>query len=232
LALPDLIPRKDKELVRLLRAARHAQRYPATDTKRGRPSKWKREDLLRVAVRLSDILDRETSAQISFASFVDHHLRLPDFPSDVVEALENGDINLFEAEQFARVIAKRLGVSTSQARSTRAELLSSHLQTKASGERLRQRVNELLRASLTEAGEVGGEPDTELEDLEDFDPYDSTHLFWEQLKQLGFAFREIQREDVTDEEIEELLKASEPILAILSRIRRRKEQTKVIRVQL
>jgi hypothetical protein len=88
-ALPDLIPSKDKELVRLLRAARHAQRYPATDTKRGRPSKWNREDLLKVAAQLGDILDRETSSHISFASFVDHYLRLPDFPSDVIESLEN-----------------------------------------------------------------------------------------------------------------------------------------------
>lgn len=234
-SLPDLIPQKDKELVRMLRAARHAQRYPATDTTRGRPGRWGREELLRVGARLGDILDRETPSQISFASFVDHYLRLPDFPSDVVGALENGDINLFEAEQLARVTASRLGVSTSQTKRTRAQLLSSHLQTKASGERLRRRVNELLRASSAEAGEIGGELDTELEDLEDledFDPYDSTHLFWEQLKQLGFAFREIRREDVTNEEIEELLKASEPILAILSRIQRRREQTKVIRVKL
>lgn len=231
-ALPDLIPQKDKELVRLLRAARHAQRYPATDTKRGRPGKWKREELLKVVARLEDILDRETSSPISFASFVDHYLRLPDFPDDVIEVLENGDINLFEAEQLARVIAGRLGVSVSQAKRTRSDLLSSHLQTKASGERLRQRINELLRASSAEAGEPDGRLDTELEDLEDFDPYDSTHLFWEQLKQLGFAFREIRREDVTEEEIEELLKASEPILAILSRIQRRKEQSKVIKVKL
>lgn len=219
-------------MARLLRAARHAQRYPATDTKRGRPAKWKREDLLRVAARLEDILGRETSSHISFASFVDHYLRLPDFPSDVIEVLESGDINLFEAEQHARVTAARLGVSPNQAKHTRAELLSSHLQTKASGERLRRRVNELLHASSPEAGRISGELDAELEDLEDFDPYDSTHLFWEQLKQLGFAFREIRREDVTDEEIEELLKASEPILAILSRIQRRKEQVKIVKVQL
>lgn len=231
-ALPDLIPHKDKELVRLLRAARHAQRYPATDTKRGRPSKWKREDLLRVAARLGDMLDRETSSHISFASFVDHYLRLIDFPSDVVEVLEKGEINLFEAEQLARVTGGRLGITASQAKRARAELLSSHLQTKASGSRLRQRVNELLCASATESGETDNGLASELEDLEDFDPYDSTHLFWEQLKQLGFAFREIQREDVTDEEIEELLKASEPILAILSRIQRRREQTKVIKVKL
>lgn len=229
-ALPDLIPQKEKELVCLLRAARHAQRYPATDTKRGRPAKWKREDLLRVAAQLGDILSRETSSHTSFASFVDHYLRLPDFPSDVVETLESGDINLFEAEQFARITAVRLGVSPSRAKRTRSELLSSHLQTKASGERLRQRVNELLRDSSAEVGEAGNEPIMESEDLEDFDPYDSTHLFWEQLKQLGFAFREIRREDVTDEEVEELLKASEPILAILSRIQRRKGQSKVIKV--
>jgi hypothetical protein len=51
-ALPDLIPHKEKELVQLLRAARHAQRYPAMDMKRGRPSKWKRDELLKVVARL------------------------------------------------------------------------------------------------------------------------------------------------------------------------------------
>jgi len=184
--------------------------------------------------QLEDILDRETSSQISFATFVDHYMRLIDFPIDVIESLENGNINLFEAEQLARVNAGRLGVTLGQAKRTRAELLSSHLQTKASGSRLRQRINELLlRASDAESGQsFEGESIAEIEDLENFDPYDSTHLFWEQLKQLGFAFREIRREDVTDEEIEELLKASEPILAILSRIQRRKEQIKVIKVKL
>jgi hypothetical protein len=151
----------------------------------------------------------------------------------VIGSLENGDINLFEAEQLVRVTGERLRITAGQAKRTRAEILSSHLQTKASGSRLRQRVNELLRSSAAEA-EKGSEGDVApgSEDLEDFDPYDSTHLFWEQLKQLGFAFREIRREDVTDEEVEELLKASEPILAILSRIQRRREQTKVIKVKL
>ena len=98
-ARPALIPGDEKELVRLLRAARHAQRYPATETKRGRPGRWKREDLLQVAAHLGEILDRETSAQTSLASFVDHYLRLPDFPADVIEVLGGGAVNLFEAEQ-------------------------------------------------------------------------------------------------------------------------------------
>lgn len=232
-ALPEIIPQKDKELIRLLRAARHIQRYRATDTNRGRPGKWKREELLSVVARLEHILDRETSSHISLASFVDHYLRLIDFPADVVEVLEKGKINLFEAEQLARVTAERLEVTSAQAKRTRAELLSSHLQTKASGDRLRKRVNELLRTSKANTGDgTVDNPAANQEDLEDFDPYDSTHLFWEQLKQLGFAFRAIRREDVTDEEIEELLKASEPILATLNRIQRRREQMKVIKVDL
>lgn len=95
-------------------------------------------------------------------------------------------------------------------------------QTKASGSQLRQRVNELLRAPSNEA--AGAEGTVFTQDLEDFDPYDSTHLFWDQIKQLGFALREIRREDVNDEEIDELLRASEPVLTILARIQRRKER--------
>ena len=70
--LPTIIPPRDKELVRLLRTVRHIQRYPATDTKRGWPSQWPHEDMLKAATRLIEILARETSAHISLASFVDH----------------------------------------------------------------------------------------------------------------------------------------------------------------
>lgn len=219
-AQPEIIPPKDRDLIRMLRAARHIQRYLASDTKRGRPSHWKREDLLKVATSLSDILERETSSHISQASFVDHYLRLLDFPTDVLSALSRGQINLFEAAQLARVTAKRLGSPSNEAMRTRAELLSTHLQTKESGPRLRQRVNELLRALIEE--ERGGKvTETEL-NLEDFDPYDPTHLFWDQIKQLGFALRDIRRDDVMDEEIDDLLKVCEPVLTILARIQRRK----------
>jgi hypothetical protein len=231
-ALPDIIPQRDKDLVRMLRAVRHIQRYTATDTRSGRPPRWPREQLLTVAARLTDILDRETPSHISLASFVDHYLRLLDFPAEIVDALTRSDINLFEAEQFARVTPERMGLTPAQARRMRADLLSTHLQTKASGERLRQRVNELLRSTHAAPAPAQEEdsPADAPEDFEDFDPYDSTHLFWEQIKQLGFAFREIRREDVTDQEIEELLEASEPIMAVLARIQRRKEQLKTIKI--
>ena len=221
-ALPEIIPNREKDLIRMLRSVRHIHRYAATDTKKGRPSRWKREELLLIGSRLSSILERETSSHIGLSSFIDHYLRLLDFPSDVLAALSSGDISLFEASQLARLTPERLNVSPSQAKRTRAELLSTHLQARLSGERLRQRVAELLRVASPEARDAT-ENRADL-DLEDFDPYDPTHLFWDQIKQLGFALRDIRREDVMDEEIDELLRASEPVMTILARIQKRKER--------
>jgi hypothetical protein len=59
-------------------------------------------------------------------------------------------------------------------------------------------------------------------DLEDFDSYDATHLLWEQIKQLGFTFRDLTREDVTDEDLDQLIEAGDPVMNILLRIQRRK----------
>src|SRR5207253_5956551 len=103
----------------------HVERYSATDTRRGRPSRWPREDLVRVGLTLSEILRRETSGRMSLASFVDHYLRLLDFPADVLEALSKGEVNLFEAEQLARIKPSRLGLSPAAVRGKRAEILSA-----------------------------------------------------------------------------------------------------------
>jgi hypothetical protein len=120
-------------LVRRLHAARYIQRYPATDTKRGRPSHWNREDLLKVATRLTEVLERETLSNISLSSFVDHYLPLLDFPADILQALSSSEINLFEAEQLARITPERFNSTSGRTKRVSADLLSAHLQTKASG---------------------------------------------------------------------------------------------------
>jgi len=229
----DIHPPNKQELARrLARAARHVERYSATDTRRGRPSRWPREDLVRVGLTLADLLRRETSGRMSLASFVDHYLRILDFPADVLEALSGGSVNLFEAEQLARITPQRLQVGAVEARKKRTEMLKAHLQARASGERLRQRVNELLNPNqLANLQSPEGADWRSLEDLEDFDPHDSTHLFWEEIKQLGFAFRSLRREDLSDELIEELLEASQPVWAVLTKIQRRR-QVETIKVSL
>ena len=56
------------------------------------------------------------------------YLPILDFPRDVREALERGDVNLFEAHQLARLMAKKLGGTDSEARSLRKRLLTLTLQ--------------------------------------------------------------------------------------------------------
>ncbi len=121
-----------------------------TDSNRGRPARYTGEQLLRVDSKLRELLGRET--RLSVRSFVGQYLPILDFPRDVREALELGELNLFEAHQLARLTAKKLGGTDSEARGLRKRLLEAHLLTQGSGTMLRQRVKEAL-------GEMR-EPDT------------------------------------------------------------------------
>jgi hypothetical protein len=60
--MPDTIPNSERQLEWFLYAVRHAGRRPVTDTKRGRPSRWPRENLFEAAAHLRAVLDRETGA--------------------------------------------------------------------------------------------------------------------------------------------------------------------------
>jgi hypothetical protein len=135
---------KEKGLVKLARAVRHVERYSATDTRRGRPSRRPPEGLVKVGSKFAETLDRETSGRISVAIFADHYLRILHFPADVLESLSKGGVNLSEAEQLTRISADRLNISQAQARRKCVAILSAHLSSGSSGERLRLRINELL----------------------------------------------------------------------------------------
>lgn len=225
-SLPRLIPSNEKQFVKLLRAVRHIERYSATDTTRGRPSRWERTDLLQVSAQLRQILERETQGRVSLASFIDHYLRVLDFPLDIVAPLERGAINLFEAEQLARLTPEQLKVSTAQARQRRADLLQSHLAIHASGARLRARVREMLgehiKAPTTTIHDMTIAPG--LEDLENLEELsDPTILFYDEITRLVLALREIRPEDLTDELSQQFFQANDELWNVIARIQRRKQ---------
>src|SRR3954469_2721065 len=87
--MPGIIPNSERQLIRFLYAVRHVERRPATDTKRGRPSLWRREDLTSAAGHLRAVLERETSGRVSVNSFIGQYLLILDFPPDVQEALSD-----------------------------------------------------------------------------------------------------------------------------------------------
>ena len=194
-SLPDIIPRSQKNLVSMLQSIRNLSARPATDTKRGRPLKFPRENLLKVDAHLRMLLSRETS--ISVRSFVGQYLPILDFPRDVREPLERGKVNLFEAHQLARLTARRLGVTDGEARSHRRKLLEAHLRAQGSGARLRERVKESL-GELTEPSVIEAERAAveKVDELLEADPLDSTHLFFEELRRISRALRQIEPEDL------------------------------------
>lgn len=222
-SLPDLIPRSHKNLSSLLNSVRGLYMRQPLETKRGRPARYRREELLRVDSALRDILSRET--RISVRSFVGQYLPILDFPRDVREALERGDVNLFEAHQLARLIPRKLGGTDGEARSLRRRLLEAHLLAQGSGTLLRQRVKEAL-------GELREPDPTETEvlavgkadELLEADPLDASHLFFEELRMISRALREIGPEEVTDEDLVEIMPAVDQITLTLQKIARRKER--------
>ncbi len=202
-----------------------------SESNRGRQARYTREQLLRVDSALRDILARETP--ISVRSFIGQYLPILDFSKDLREALERGDVNLFEAHQLSRLTAKKLGGTDGEARGLRKKLLEAHLLVQGSGMMLRQRVKEAL-------GELREPDPTETEvmavgkadELLEADPLDASHLFFEELRMISRALREVGPEEVTDEDLAEIMPAVDQITLTLQKIARRKEreQAKILRI--
>ncbi len=228
-SLPDLIPQSRKSLSSLLNSVRGLYMRRPSETNRGRPARYTREQLLRVDSQLRDLLARETS--ISVRSFVGQYLPILDFPQDVRDALERGDVNLFEAHQLARLTAKRLGATEGKARTLRKQMLESHLLAQGSGTLLRARVKEVL-------GEMREPDPTETEvvavgkadELLEADPLDASHLFFEELRMISRALRGIGPGEITDEDLAEIMPAVDQITLTLQKIERRKERERVKRL--
>lgn len=226
--MPDVIPNSERQLVRFLYAIRHVERRTATDTKRGRPSRWRREDLLSAAGTLRALLQRETSGRVSLNSFVGQYLQVLDFPSDVAEALTDGRINLQEAAQLARLTPGRLGCNQAEARRTRGEILQAHLAVQGSQTRLRARIKELLGEAAQErvSSEGLAEAVAKADELLEVDPGDTRHLFFEEMKRIFFAMREIEAEDLDEEVMEDFLQAIDQVSNVLYRIEKRRQRRK------
>ncbi len=221
---PELIPNSEQQLIKLLEAVRHVERRPASDTKRGRPSRWERHTLLAVAGHLKVVLERETQGRISLQSFTGQYLRLLRFPTDVQAALSRGDLNLGEATHLARLTADKLEVSPQKASAVRAEVLRSHLLMKGTAQTLRARVGELLGEVVEVSAEALTLVVQKVDELLEIDPSDKRHLFYEEMKRLFYAMREIRPEEVDDESLGEIMKIADQLSNAIYAIERKRRQ--------
>ena len=159
-------------------------------------------------------------------SFIGQYLPLLQFPADVTDALSSGHINLQEAAQLARLTTERLVSSPAAARARRVELLQQHLAVQGSQTRLRARVKELL--GETQETEISSESMArvvaQVDELLEIDPHDTRHMFWEEMKRIFFAMREIQPEDLDDETMNEFMSAMDQLSNILYRIEKKRQK--------
>jgi hypothetical protein len=58
------------------------------------------------------------------------------------------------------------------------------------------------------------------------DPLNSTHLFFEELRRIGRALREIEPEDLTEEDVDSVMPALDQLSTALYQIEKRKEWQK------
>ncbi|HKX31484.1 MAG TPA: hypothetical protein VJ302_27605 [Blastocatellia bacterium] len=229
-SLPDLIPRTERQLFSLLNAVRHIGRYSATETSKGRPAHWDRETLVKVAHQLEAILERETAGRVSVSSFVGLYLRVLHFPADVLSALERGGINLQEATLLARLTHVRLQTDSNSARATRHRVLKAHLDSGGSQNQLRARVREILGESALISSETLAVGMQKSDALLGVDPEDAGHLFFETMKDLFYAIRRFDPDDLDETDIAEFMLSadllSNTIHSIEQRIKGRSQPRK------
>lgn len=224
--LPGLIPTSAKQLERFLYAVRHVERHLSSDTRRGRPSRWPREKLIEAASLLRGILERETHGRVSLNSFIGQYLPLLRYPPDVTGALSKGEINLHEAAQLARLTPERMDCPPAQAKAARGDVLRAHLLAQGSQNSLRARVKEILGEVISVSTEQMTSVVQKVDELLEVDPSDKRHFFYEEMKRLFYAMREIQPEDIDDESLDQFMAAADQLSNAIYAInlKRRKRQ--------
>jgi hypothetical protein len=177
-----------------------------------------REKLMEAASQLRGILERETSGRVSVNSFIGQYLPLLKFPHDVTEALSKEEINLHEATQLARLTPARLGCTPAKALLTRVEILRAHVLARGSQNSLRARIKEILGEVVTLSSEEMSGVLQRVDELLKIDPSDNRHLFYEEMKRLFYAMREIQPEDIDNESLDEFMAAADQLSKVIYRI--------------
>lgn len=111
-------------------------------------------------------------------------------------------------------------------RYSRTELLQQHLAVQGSQTRLRARVKELLGEKVEP--EISSETMVavvaKVHEMLEIDPLDTRHMFWEEMKRIFFAMREIEPDDLDEETVEEFLAAIDQVSNVLYRIEKRRQK--------
>lgn len=220
-AAPGLIPGDEKRLISLLNAIRYLEKSPPTKSSRGRPSQWSAAELSEVSTLLRELLSRETGGRVSLQTFIGQHLPLLTYPAEIANALQRGEINKQEAGSLGRITADRLQTTELEAMEVRRSLLKAHLAALGSQNQLRERVKEILGETGFFSRETLNLGIQKTDSLLEFNRQDVKHVFFETMRDLFYAIRTINPEDVQEEDIAEFMTAADVLTNTLRKIEQR-----------
>ncbi|HYX71323.1 MAG TPA: hypothetical protein VE732_01010 [Nitrososphaera sp.] len=205
----------------MLESVRHYEKHPNVDESRGRPRRWRRKDVREVAENLREILERKTEGRLSASSFISLYMPILRYPTDITNALREGEINIREAAYLVRLTPERLKCLPRSAREMRIEILKAHLLMNGSQESLRKRVKIALGESPVMEPPQSKSSRRRVDQLIKENPYDARHLYYEEIQQLIEAIRDIGPEDLKGKTLVEFLRQLDKLLNM---IRRAKEK--------
>jgi len=220
--LPELNINGEKEMISLLRAIRYAERKGDTDQSKGRKGRFSPQDISLASRKLGPLLERGTFIRetVTLPIFTDHYLRILSFPKDLQEGVESGKINLYEAVQLARLNAEKLGISESEARRKREEVLRAYLLSREGVTRLKTQIDEIFSPPSSVARDLPDELVQTREELQsewDLAEVDMAHIFYDQMTQVCVALREAPVHRFPPEAVEEILEKCDEVLLAISK---------------
>ena len=218
----------DEDFKRLLYAAQYHDRFPAKESKSGRRARFDDTFLFNSAGKIKAVLERETNGRITLSRFVSTYLPILGYPHDLQTALDAYLINLEEARILARINRKNLGEAVKRKPSEiRKEIIESHVKRQGTQAELNRRVNE--RLNITPKRQAAGVAasvaaiDLQVDELLEFNEFDTEHLLWEEIKGLVYLMREVDSAAVDDDTTEQVLKDLDSIKLRLMKFRKTEE---------
>jgi hypothetical protein len=180
--------------------------YQSTDTKKGRKSKFPREQIIFGGSVLQNILDDKTNSQITVRRFVSKYLSILHFPADLVRWLESKEISLEEAHLLYRIKNPHV----------RERIKKQHLVLQSSQKMLRiiieKEITGQAKIEFNKIEKIMTWESLLADDLLILNPNNSTHLLWEQVKLIVFELQELDLEFLAEDEVNQMLKTSGELL--------------------
>jgi hypothetical protein len=181
---------------KLLYAVQYYERFPNKESKSGRRKKFDDTFLYNSSIKLKAILQSASNGRISLMRFISTYLPVFGYPSDLMSALDTYKINLEEARILARINRESLGQTFKRKPSEiRKELINSHIKRGGTQAELQKRVVERLSiVPKKQAENVAANIaviDREVDELLEFNEFDTEHLLWEEIKSLVYLMREV-----------------------------------------